>query len=216
MTKQSTKPRCHHQFFLRAILPATMRQPATMMTTQPTGTVNQVPVLKAILQAKQGMTVKVAFPCWGQQQGHWLSRYSFPTKYCWSSNFGWCRSGHWGLWEEIGQSVMHSTQSHRWVLSLCLQGTCELHISDLHWAASTWWHLCCEAENYQPHCWAMQTLCTWWASMEETPCWEAWDIIVQVVRTKKDQPTPANIRKTAASRDGEAITYEPAYRSLNN
>ena len=42
---------------------ATMRQPATMMTTQPMlGTVNQVPVLKAImLQAMQRMTVKVAF-----------------------------------------------------------------------------------------------------------------------------------------------------------
>ena len=42
------------------------------------------------------------------------------------------------------------------------------------------------------------------------------DMIVQVVRTKKDRPTPADVIKTAASRDGEVITYMPAYRSLNN
>jgi hypothetical protein len=59
MTKQPTKPRRHQQFFLKAILPATTRQPATMMTTQPIGTVNHVPVLKAMLQAMQQMTVKV-------------------------------------------------------------------------------------------------------------------------------------------------------------
>ena len=48
--------------FLNAILPARTRQPATMMTTWPMGTVNQVPVLKAKLQAIQQWTiVKVAF-----------------------------------------------------------------------------------------------------------------------------------------------------------
>ncbi len=42
------------------------------------------------------------------------------------------------------------------------------------------------------------------------------NMIVQAVRTEKDRPTPANFIKTAASRDGEVITYMPAYRSLNN
>ncbi len=42
------------------------------------------------------------------------------------------------------------------------------------------------------------------------------DMMVQVVRTKKDRPTPANVIKTAASRDGEVITYMPSYCSLNN
>jgi hypothetical protein len=41
-------------------------------------------------------------------------------------------------------------------------------------------------------------------------------MIVQVVRTKKDRPTPANVIKIDASRDGEVITYMPAYCSLNN
>jgi hypothetical protein len=41
-------------------------------------------------------------------------------------------------------------------------------------------------------------------------------LIVQDVWTKKDQPTPVNVIKTAASRDGEVITYMPAYRFLKN
>ncbi len=62
--KQPTKPRHHQPFFLKAIfLPATMWQSATMMTTQPMGTVNQAPALKTMLQAMQQMTVKVAFLC---------------------------------------------------------------------------------------------------------------------------------------------------------
>ena len=42
------------------------------------------------------------------------------------------------------------------------------------------------------------------------------EMIVQVVRTKKDDPPPADVIKTAASVDGEVITYMPAYRALNN
>jgi hypothetical protein len=42
---------------------AMTREPATMMTTQPMGTVNQVTILKAMLQAMQRMPVKVAFLC---------------------------------------------------------------------------------------------------------------------------------------------------------
>ena len=61
--KQPTKPRHHQPFFLKAILPATTRQPATMMTTQPMGTVSQVPVLKAMLKTMEPMTVKAAFLC---------------------------------------------------------------------------------------------------------------------------------------------------------
>ena len=41
-------------------------------------------------------------------------------------------------------------------------------------------------------------------------------MIVQVVQTKKDRPTPANVIQAAASRDGEVITYMPSYRSLNS
>jgi hypothetical protein len=62
MTLQQ-KPRRHQQIILKAILPATTRQPATMMTTRPLRTVNKVPVVNAMLQLMQQMTVKVAFLC---------------------------------------------------------------------------------------------------------------------------------------------------------
>jgi hypothetical protein len=42
------------------------------------------------------------------------------------------------------------------------------------------------------------------------------NMIVQVVQTKKHRPTLADVIKTAANRDGEVITYMPAYLSLNN
>jgi hypothetical protein len=50
-----------------------------MMTTQPMGTVNQVPVLKVMLQAMQQMTVKVAFLC-GQPATRTLSFKIFCAK----------------------------------------------------------------------------------------------------------------------------------------
>jgi hypothetical protein len=41
-------------------------------------------------------------------------------------------------------------------------------------------------------------------------------MIVQVVQTKKDRPTPADIIKTAATQSGEEIPYMCAYRALNH
>ena len=41
-------------------------------------------------------------------------------------------------------------------------------------------------------------------------------MIVRVVQTKNDRPTPADIMKTAASTAGEVVPYMPAYRSLND
>ena len=39
-------------------------------------------------------------------------------------------------------------------------------------------------------------------------------MIVQVVRTKKEKPTPADVVKTAATQLGEVIPYMTAYRAL--
>jgi hypothetical protein len=41
-----------------------------------------------------------------------------------------------------------------------------------------------------------------------------YNIIVQVLKTKKDAPIPADVVKTAATRKGEVITYSAAYRAL--
>lgn len=41
-------------------------------------------------------------------------------------------------------------------------------------------------------------------------------MIVQVVQTKKERPTPADIIKTAATQSGEVIPYMCAYRALNH
>ena len=40
------------------------------------------------------------------------------------------------------------------------------------------------------------------------------NMIVQVVRTKKEKPTPADVVKTAATQLGEVIPYMTAYRAL--
>ena len=42
------------------------------------------------------------------------------------------------------------------------------------------------------------------------------DLVAQVVRTKKDPPIPADVIKSAASRDGEVLSYMPAYRCLTH
>jgi hypothetical protein len=40
-------------------------------------------------------------------------------------------------------------------------------------------------------------------------------VVVQVLKTKKDKPVPANIVKTAATTCGEVVPYFAAYRAVN-
>ena len=42
------------------------------------------------------------------------------------------------------------------------------------------------------------------------------NMIIQVIKTKKERPTPADIVKTAATQCGEVIPYMTAYRALNH
>ena len=41
------------------------------------------------------------------------------------------------------------------------------------------------------------------------------DVVVQVLKTKKDPPIPADVVKTAATKKGEVVSYNAAYRALN-
>ena len=41
------------------------------------------------------------------------------------------------------------------------------------------------------------------------------NMIVQVVRTKQEKPTPADVVKTAVTQLGEVVPYMSAYRALN-
>jgi hypothetical protein len=42
------------------------------------------------------------------------------------------------------------------------------------------------------------------------------NMIVQVLRTKQQKPTPADVVKTAATQMGEVVSYMNAYRALNS
>ena len=51
---------------------------------------------------------------------------------------------------------------------------------------------------------------------KERRCGKLDNMIVQVIRTKKEKPTPADVVKTAATEHGQVIPYMTAYRALHS